>query len=116
MKSEHSHTDNRAQPGGEPVLPTLQTVLRGRPRSHESYGALVWRKFRRNKVAIAGGLVVVGLFVLAIFADFFLPTTPLNSTCAILFARPPESTSSTLPAASISSLLSTKANKSSTPT
>lgn len=88
MKSEHSHTDNRAQPGGEPVLPTLQTVLRGRPRSHESYGALVWRKFRRNKVAIAGGLVVVGLFVLAIFADFFSPYDPIELNMRDSF-RPP---------------------------
>ncbi|MBU6348943.1 MAG: ABC transporter permease [Chloroflexi bacterium] len=88
MKSEHSHTDNRAQPGEEPVLPTLQTVLRGRPRSHESYGALVWRKFRRNKVAIAGGLVVVGLFMLAIFADFFSPYDPIELNMRDSF-RPP---------------------------
>ncbi|MFZ4849666.1 MAG: ABC transporter permease [Caldilinea sp.] len=88
MKSEHSHTDNKTQPGGEPVLPTLQTVLRGRPRSHESYGALVWRKFRRNKVAIAGGLVVVGLFVLAIFADFFSPYDPIELNMRDSF-RPP---------------------------
>ncbi len=88
MKSEHSHTDNKTQLGGEPVLPTLQTVLRGRPRSHESYGALVWRKFRRNKVAIAGGLVVVGLFMLAIFADFFSPYDPIELNMRDSF-RPP---------------------------
>ena len=88
MKSEHSHTDNRAQPEGEQVLPTLQTVLRSQLRSHESYGALVWRKFRRNKVAIAGGLVVVGLFVLAMFADFFSPYDPIELNMRDSF-RPP---------------------------
>lgn len=45
---------------------------------HESYGALVWRKFRRSKVAIIGGLVVVGLFVLAIFYQFFSPYDPVK--------------------------------------
>jgi len=40
---------------------------------HESYGQLVWRRFRRSKAAIAGGLLVLGLSVMAVCADFFSP-------------------------------------------
>jgi peptide/nickel transport system permease protein len=39
----------------------------------ETYFQLVWRRFRRSKVAIVGGLMVIALFILAIFADFFSP-------------------------------------------
>ncbi len=41
---------------------------------HESYFQLVWRRFRRSKVSIVGGLMVVGLVFLAAFANFFSPT------------------------------------------
>ena len=47
----------------------------------ESYFQLVWRRFRRSKPAIIGGLIVLVLGVLAIFADFFAPY-PLNYTNA----------------------------------
>jgi peptide/nickel transport system permease protein len=40
----------------------------------ESYFQLVWRRFRRSKVSIVGGLMVLVLAFLAIFADFFSPT------------------------------------------
>ncbi len=41
----------------------------------ESYFQLVWRRFRRSKVSIVGALMVTGLLLLAIFADFFCPTS-----------------------------------------
>jgi peptide/nickel transport system permease protein len=42
---------------------------------NESYAQLVWRRFRRSTASIAGGLMVLVLIMLAIFADFFCPTT-----------------------------------------
>ncbi|MCA0452564.1 MAG: ABC transporter permease [Chloroflexi bacterium] len=42
---------------------------------NESYSQLVWRRFRRSKVSIVGGIMVLTLIFLAIFADFFSPTT-----------------------------------------
>lgn len=42
---------------------------------NESYFQLVWRRFRRSQVSIIGGLMVVILAMLAIFADFFSPTS-----------------------------------------
>jgi len=53
-----------------------ETLLR-ETEEHESYFQLVWRRFRRSKAAIAGALLVLGLTVMAVFADFFSPY-PLN--------------------------------------
>ena len=41
---------------------------------HESYFELVWRRFRRSTASIVGGLMVLTLIVLALFAEFFAPT------------------------------------------
>jgi peptide/nickel transport system permease protein len=40
---------------------------------YESYGQLVWKRFRKSKPAIAGGLMIITLIMLALFADFFCP-------------------------------------------
>jgi peptide/nickel transport system permease protein len=42
---------------------------------NESYFQLVWRRFRRSTVSIVGALLVLTLVMLAVFADFFCPTT-----------------------------------------
>jgi peptide/nickel transport system permease protein len=52
--------------------PNQQTV--GEFEHHESYFELVWRRFRRSPASIVGGLMVLALCLLAIFADFFSPT------------------------------------------
>ena len=50
-------------------------------RHSESYSQLVWRRFRKSKPAIIGGLFVLILGILAIFAEFFAPY-PLTMTNA----------------------------------
>lgn len=42
---------------------------------NESYFDLVWRRFRRSPVSIIGALMVLTLVILAVFADFFSPTS-----------------------------------------
>ncbi|MCS7219846.1 MAG: ABC transporter permease [Anaerolineae bacterium] len=54
---------------GEPVSPTLLDEL----ERHESYIQLVWRRFKRSKASIVGALLVLGLTILAVFAEFFSP-------------------------------------------
>ena len=53
-------------------------------RANESYFQLVWRRFRRSTVSIVGGIMVLVLMLLAIFAEFFatkdLYVSDLNST------------------------------------
>ena len=41
--------------------------------SSDSYSQLVWQRFSRSKAAIIGGLMIVMLFVLAAFPEFFSP-------------------------------------------
>jgi len=55
---------------------------------HESYIQLVWRRFRKSKPAIAGGIMIIGLAVLAIFSDFFGPYDPLELDMASSFTPP----------------------------
>jgi len=39
---------------------------------------LMWWKFRRHKLAIVGGVILIALYTLAIFCEFFSPYTPLT--------------------------------------
>jgi peptide/nickel transport system permease protein len=39
---------------------------------------LFWKGFRRNKLAIAGGIIVVALFLVAVFASLIAPYNPDN--------------------------------------
>jgi peptide/nickel transport system permease protein len=63
----------------EPLKPTLsQSAVSERAvetEENESYFDLVWRRFRRSPVSIIGALMVLMLVILAIFADFFSPTS-----------------------------------------
>jgi peptide/nickel transport system permease protein len=66
------------------VSDVLQEEARVRPvqvHRRETYYQLVWRRFRRSKPAIIGGLIVLMLLLMAIFADFFAPY-PLTYTNA----------------------------------
>lgn len=54
----------------------------------ESYSALVWRKFRKSKIAIAGGIMIIMLVFLAIFADFLSPTDPITPNMQYAYTRP----------------------------
>jgi peptide/nickel transport system permease protein len=44
-------------------------------QDNENYFQLVWRRFRRSKASIIGGLMVIALAMMAIFADFLTPTS-----------------------------------------
>jgi peptide/nickel transport system permease protein len=61
----------------EAVLDTrpVLDVATVRNPQNESYFQLVWRRFRKSKPAIAGGLLVLILGILAIFAEFFSPNS-----------------------------------------
>jgi peptide/nickel transport system permease protein len=64
---------------------TSQIALLSEGEQHESYFQLVWRRFRKSKPAIAGGIMIIGLAVFAIFSDFFSPTDPLELDMAASF-------------------------------
>ncbi|HEY9529503.1 MAG TPA: ABC transporter permease, partial [Anaerolineales bacterium] len=58
----------------EPLTPTVSESA-VETEENESYFDLVWRRFRRSPVSIIGALMVLMLVILAIFADFFSPTS-----------------------------------------
>jgi peptide/nickel transport system permease protein len=62
-------------PLGGQVESPAGTQLIAEEQAHESYAQLVWRRFRRSPVSIVGALMVITLIMLAIFADFFSPTS-----------------------------------------
>jgi len=53
---------------------TVASLGENEHEHHESYFELVWRRFRRSPASIIGGLMVLILIMLAIFAEFFSPT------------------------------------------
>ena len=63
----------------EPIKPTLNQSAVSQStvetEENESYLDLVWRRFRRSPVSIIGALMVLMLVILAVFADFFSPTS-----------------------------------------
>lgn len=54
--------------------------------SNGGYFSLVWRRFRRSVVGMIGLILVVGLLLMAVFADFFAPQDPKQAD--IGFAPP----------------------------
>ena len=55
---------------------TLSDVQQNEP--YENYYQLVWKRFRKSKIAIIGGLMTLILVILAIFSDFFSPSDPMK--------------------------------------
>ena len=60
-----------------------------RQELYESYLLLVWKRFRKSKAAIVGGLMITMLGILAVFAEFFSPTD-LNKTDFKQVNTPPQ--------------------------
>ena len=56
--------------------PALGPVIGG-PRRAQEYWHVVSRQFRKNKVSVFGLVMVVGLFAVALFADFLASDKPL---------------------------------------
>ncbi len=54
-----------------------------------SVGRLMWRRFLRNRLAVGGAIVLVILYTLIIFAEFFAPYDHLFSN-ADFVTRPPQ--------------------------
>ena len=55
---------------------------------HETYFQLVWQRFRKSRPAIAGGLMVLSLIILALFAEFFAPVDPTDANLRDSFIPP----------------------------
>ncbi len=50
--------------------------------------ALVWRKFKRHRLAYFSGIVVLFIYAVAIFGEFLTPADPLKTSTRSTFAPP----------------------------
>ena len=55
---------------------------------HESYGATVWRRFRRHRLALVGGIVVALLCLSAVLAGLISPFDPTHLDTSKRFLAP----------------------------
>jgi peptide/nickel transport system permease protein len=69
-----------------PLEPKSAATVPPRTGHGESYPALVWRRLRKSWTGMLGLLLVVGLLLMAVFADFLSPVDP--KVTDIAFAPP----------------------------
>ena len=69
-------------------LTVEQALEGGDPAAARSEWGLAWRRFRRNRAAIAGGIVLIAIAIVAILADVIAPFS-LNYYNPELFNSPP---------------------------
>jgi len=67
---------------------SVETTVSGEEEQRESYFQLVWTRFRKSKPAIVGGLMILVLAILAVLADFFSPTDPVELNMGASFTPP----------------------------
>jgi peptide/nickel transport system permease protein len=67
--------DHQLFQGDDEFDSVLEEDISEEQHEDESYFALVFRRFRRSRVSIVGAIMVLTLVMLAIFADFFSPTS-----------------------------------------
>lgn len=53
-----------------------------------SQARLIWLSFRRHRLAMAGGLIVLFLFIVAVFVEFFAPFDPYEFNSQKIFHPP----------------------------
>jgi peptide/nickel transport system permease protein len=53
-----------------------------------SYRQLVWRRFRRSRMAVWGGVTLVLLYLVVIFADFFAPFSYQHDNARLRYVPP----------------------------
>src|ERR1700742_2106925 len=76
-----------AQPVGAVDSTSTPHIVQGRfAHGDEGYYALVWRRFRRSAGGMIGLVLVCGLLLMSVFADFFAPMDPKGQTLS--FAPP----------------------------
>lgn len=68
--------------------PPPTNVTGGRQFELASQWQLMWWQFRRHRLAVAGGLVVLFIYVVALFAEFIAPQDPMAFTPRYTYAPP----------------------------
>jgi len=70
---------------------TLPAPVRGQPENRlvvAGQWRLMWLKFRKHKLAMAGGVVTILIYLVVAFAEFLAPTAPEDYKAAYSYAPP----------------------------
>jgi len=70
---------------------TLSAPVRGQPENRlvvAGQWRLMWLKFRKHKLAMAGGVVTILIYLVVAFAEFLAPTSPEDYKAAYSYAPP----------------------------
>ena len=72
------------------LTPAVSAEVTEAKRSAEaaSQWKLMWWKFRKDKLAVVGGVVVIVFYAMAIFAEFFAPKDPFAFNAQYTYAPP----------------------------
>jgi peptide/nickel transport system permease protein len=69
-------------PGLDPIVETGSVL--GQPQVSQSYWSLVWWKFKKNRLAVFGGILIITYYlVCVVFAEFFAPYRAATETAII---------------------------------
>jgi peptide/nickel transport system permease protein len=75
------------------VPPTSSVAAKGKANDElsievASQWQLMWWKFRKHRLAVFGGIVVLLFYFVALFADFFAPVSPTTYLAEYVYAPP----------------------------
>lgn len=74
---------------GAPLRPAVEAPVKDEiALEFASQWKLMWWKFRKHRLAVIGGIVVIIYYFVAIFADFFAPVGPGTYIAEYAFAPP----------------------------
>ncbi|MGK9230272.1 ABC transporter permease [Inquilinus limosus] len=72
--SEHIFIDGPAETG--PAITLLKPGTNGSEIAAAGQWTLIWRRFARNKLAVASGIIILALYLIGAFAEFLAPALP----------------------------------------
>jgi peptide/nickel transport system permease protein len=70
---------------------TLDTARKRNPREDlfiATQWTLIWRKFRRHKLAMFGSAIVILFYVIALFCEFIAPHDPVKRDTTLIHVPP----------------------------
>ena len=74
--------------GTRPEAAAVVTPRKGHGLGYESQWALTWRKFARHRLGVAGGIVVLLLYIIALIPEFLAPVTLDAANTKYAYAPP----------------------------
>ncbi|MGC4190829.1 MAG: ABC transporter permease [Thermomicrobiales bacterium] len=92
MEFEQAELETLARPDATGEPPGEETVRSGAGAERSIYVAsqwrLMWWKFKRHRLAMVGGALVILLYLVAIFAEFLAPADPNKVQSSFTYAPP----------------------------